>query len=104
CIVLITAPSFEVAKNLSFTSLQNKLIACASILPGLTSIYEWEGEVHESSEVQLILKTTEGKLKDLESHIVENHPYDCPEFIAIKADQVEPSYSKWLNQYLTKEI
>lgn len=104
CIVLITTPSLEVAKNLSFSCLQNQLIACASILPGLTSIYEWKGEVHESSEVQLILKTSESKLKDLESHIAKNHPYDCPEFIAIKADQVESSYSEWLNQCLSKEM
>jgi len=103
-IVFVTAPSLEVAKNLSFSSLQNKLISCASILPGLTSIYEWEDELHESSEVQLILKTTESKLKDLESHIAAYHPYDCPEFIAIKADKVESTYSEWLNQCLTKEI
>lgn len=95
-LVLVTAPSAEVANNLAKTAVTSNLAACVSIIPHLTSVYQWEGKVHEDNEIQMIFKTTKEKLPLLESFITTEHPYTCPEFISITAEHVESSYLSWL--------
>lgn len=95
-IVLVTAPDAEVGRKLTTAVLEARLAACVNIIPGLQSHYWWEGKLDESTEVLLLIKTTEAQLKPLQNVILENHPYDTPEFVAFPASVVAEKYMAWV--------
>lgn len=95
-LVFVTAPDLDVAGKIARALVDERLAACASFLPGLTSIYRWRGEVHEDREVLLLIKTCSERLPDLERRVAELHPYEVPEFIAVEPAHVEPRYLAWL--------
>ncbi len=78
-IVLITAPDEDCARAIARSLVEERLLACANIVPRITSIYRWEGAVEEASEALLIGKTTDARLAQLETRLSELHPYDVPE-------------------------
>ena len=95
-LVFVTAPDLEVAGRIARALVDDRLAACASLLPGLTSIYRWRGEVQEDAEVLLLIKTSSERLADLERRVAELHPYEVPEIIALDPAHVEPRYLAWL--------
>jgi len=95
-LVFVTAPDVDVAQKLARALVDERLAACASLLPGVTSIYRWRGEVHEEDEVLLLIKTCSGRLEELVRRIAELHPYEVPEIIAVEPVHVEPRYLAWL--------
>ena len=94
--VLMTAPDAEVAERLARTLVDERLAACANIVPGVVSVYRWEGEVQRDSEVLIILKTSAEVLDDLESRAVELHPYDVPEVLALPVRGGHGPYLDWV--------
>jgi periplasmic divalent cation tolerance protein len=66
------------------------------VLPGLTSIYRWDGVIEEASEVLLLIKTTPAAYNGLETAIAARHPYDLPEILAFDATAGFPPYLRWL--------
>jgi len=94
--VLMTAPDAEVAERLARTLVDERLAACANIVPGVVSVYRWEGEVQRDSEVLVILKTSAEVLDDLESRAVELHPYDVPEVLALPVRGGHGPYLDWV--------
>jgi len=86
-IVLIysTFADEESAKHVAKELVSAKLCACANIIPKITSIYEWQGEMCESCEVAVIFKTTEKKSKDLQLRLQKLHPYNLPAIARIQA-------------------
>lgn len=95
-VVWITAPDREVALRLARGLVERRLAACAQVLPGLTSVYRWQGAVHEESEVLLLAKSTAARLAALEAWVRESHPYETPEVVALAPERVEPRYLAWL--------
>jgi periplasmic divalent cation tolerance protein len=95
-LVLITAPDPETGLRLSRELVGARLAACGNLVPGLTSVYRFEGQVHEDPEVLLIVKTTAAHLPAIEAHLAQHHPHDVPECIALAPDRVEPKYLAWL--------
>lgn len=75
--------------------IQTKLAFCIHELPEIKSYYEWEGKTQYSSEYLLHIKTTSDKFSDIETYIKENHPYDTPEIISFKVDDVNSDYLNW---------
>ena len=75
-----------------------RLAACAQVVPGLTSIYTWEGQMRSDSEVLLILKTSEQVWPALRDRLAELHPYDTPEIIAMQVDQASFPYANWVRE------
>lgn len=102
-LVLVTAPTTEVANSLAQAAVTSNLAACVSIIPHITSVYQWEGKVHQENEIQMLFKTTKEKLPLLESFISLEHPYTCPEFISISPEHVESSYLAWLSKTLSED-
>ncbi|MCC6221653.1 MAG: divalent-cation tolerance protein CutA [Deltaproteobacteria bacterium] len=96
CVVLVTAPSIKVATNLSNELISRKLAACVNILPNVTSIYRWQGKVESSNELLLVIKTTNLRYKALQDTIVELHPYETPEIIALNTGNVSAKYCQWV--------
>lgn len=95
-VVLCTAPSEEVAERLARGVIEAKLAGCVNIVPGVRSIYRWEGAVQDDQEVLLVVKSTRHRYAALEAWLVEHHPYDVPEVIALDITAGSRAYLDWL--------
>ena len=98
--VLTTTSTLNEARKLADGLVNARFAACVQILPEMTSIYSWEGEICEESERLLLIKTTEEKYGEVELFIQENHSYDVPEIVAIPAEKVSEKYLGWLSGYV----
>ncbi|MCI0618228.1 divalent-cation tolerance protein CutA [bacterium] len=96
CIVLVTAPDEAIAKKLARSILDKKLAACVNIVPGLHSMFWWQGKIDEQHEVLLIMKTFQVKLNDLIAEVKKEHPYDIPEILALPIIGGSEEYLQWL--------
>jgi periplasmic divalent cation tolerance protein len=94
--VLTTFGSAEDASRAANALVDEQLAACVNILPSVTSIFRWEGEVQSSSEVLCLIKTTEAGFEKLRARLVELHPYDVPEVIALPIKAGHAPYLEWL--------
>lgn len=99
-IVLSTTSAKDEADRLAGQIVAAKLAACVQILPKMTSVYFWEGEVRKDDEFLLLIKTLPEKYEKLASFIGENHSYDVPEIVAIESAAVSPKYRQWLEEYV----
>jgi periplasmic divalent cation tolerance protein len=95
-IVLSTAGSPEEAARISRELVERRLAACVSRLPGLTSVYRWQGAIEEASEVLMLIKTSTNKLAELESTLHRLHSYEVPEFLVLPVDAGSRPYLDWL--------
>lgn len=95
-VVLVTAPDLKTARSLAKTILNSRLAACVNLVPKIESHYWWRRKLETSAEVLMILKTTRSHLKALEKCVMENHPYDTPEFIVVKIDSGAKRYLDWI--------
>ena len=82
---------------------EERLIACANILPGARSLYRWEGEVKDEREVVVLMKTRKQDWAAFVSRLHELHPYDTPECIATRIATGSPRYLQWLDDSLAPE-
>lgn len=101
-LVLVTAPSLKVARQLARAALSARLVACANLIPRLESHYWWQGKLETSTEVLLLFKTTKAKLAALESLILELHPYDTPEFVVLSFTDGNRRYLAWITDSVIK--
>ncbi len=97
-LVLCTAPDAEVAARLARGLVDAKLAACVNLVPGLRSFYVWQGEVHDEPEVQLLVKTRRDRFEALSAWILEHHPYEVPEIIALPIEAGSERYLGWLDE------
>ncbi|HLI21282.1 MAG TPA: divalent-cation tolerance protein CutA [Stellaceae bacterium] len=94
--VYVTAADAEEAKKLGRQLVEEKLAACANILPGATSIFRWQDQLEEASEAILILKTTEMKLESLIERVRALHSYDCPCIEALPVVDGNRDFLEWV--------
>jgi periplasmic divalent cation tolerance protein len=97
CIVLCTCPDQTVAESIANELVKNKLAACVNIVPGITSIYQWKGNLEKSQEQLLVIKTKSAVFKALETAILSQHPYELPEIISIPLINGLPNYLSWID-------
>lgn len=96
--VFVTCPSQEVAMGLAEMLLEQKLIACANLIAGVTSVYRWEGQVCKDTEVLMVIKTTDACFDEVKTIVEKNHPYDVPEVVAVDITAGSPAYLSWLSE------
>ncbi len=94
-LALVTAPDLKTARRLARAALEARLAACANLIPQLESIYWWQGAIENAQEVLLIFKTGRSELRPLEKLIVQNHPYETPEFIVLPLQKGNERYLSW---------
>jgi len=75
-----------------------RLAACAQVLGPVSSTYRWKGEVEHAEEWYCYLKTTLGRLPELQKRIGELHPYDVPEVIAVPISHGDEAYLAWVRE------
>lgn len=91
-------PEKEVATALAEALIKTKLAACVNILPAVTSIYHWQGKVERDTEFQLQIKTTMELYPSIEDKLIELHPYDVPEIIALPILCGHQPYLDWIEE------
>ncbi|HEX6369550.1 MAG TPA: divalent-cation tolerance protein CutA [Longimicrobium sp.] len=95
-LALSTAPDAEQAQRIARALVEERLIACASLVPGLVSVYRWEGAVQAEAEVLLVMKTRRALVPRLKERLPQMHPYDVPELVvAAVVDGLDP-YCRWV--------
>ena len=97
-LIYVTAPSRPEAEKIATTVVTEKLAACANILDGVTSIFEWEGKLCRENETVLILKTAEERVGALTERIKELHSYDCPCIVALPIEGGNPDFLNWVTE------
>ncbi len=98
--VISTVNNIDSARNISKILVEKKLAACVNIVPNLTSIYKWEGNMCEDTEYLLLIKSVKDKLDMLKNVIKLAHPYDVPEIIAIDIIDGDKGYLDWIDKSL----
>ncbi len=96
CTVLMTAPDRETALRVVRALVEERLTACANVIPGLRSVYWWDGEVEEADEVLALLKTREDRVAALMERAVALHPYDVPEVLVADVSEGFGPYLEWV--------
>lgn len=94
--VYITCSSKEEAMAIGKQVVQDRLAACANVLPGMTSCYWWEGEVQTDEETVLVLKSSAELADRLTARVKELHSYDVPCVVFLPIVDGNPDYLKWL--------
>jgi periplasmic divalent cation tolerance protein len=95
-IVLTTLGNDDDARTIAKVLVEERLAACVNIVPGVTSVYAWQGKISEDGEQQLVIKTSTSKIAALEARLRELHPYETPEFLVIHASGGSESYLTWV--------
>jgi periplasmic divalent cation tolerance protein len=95
-IVMTHLPDTATAEALASALVEARLAACASLTPGVQSVYRWQGKIERANEVTLTIKTTQRHYAALESAIRAAHPYELPEIIALPVVAGFPSYLQWI--------
>jgi len=99
-IVLTTAADPEEAARLGQTLVEERLAACATLIPAAQSIYRWQGQVETATETLLLLKTETDQLPALEARLHALHSYQTPEFLVLKVESGSRGYLDWLHSSL----
>jgi len=100
--IMITAPSMEIAEKIAEILVESKLAACVNISSPILSIYFWEGRVQRDSEYMLVIKTTRERSGELKAEIKRIHPYDLPEIVAFKPEDIDDAFAHWIVEGLEK--
>ena len=96
-VVMTTLASTDDAVKLVQTLLERRLVACGSVLPGVRSLYRWQGKVADEQEVVVLLKTRSARLETLKLAFEELHPYKVPELLALPVTEGNAKYLEWIN-------
>lgn len=94
--VYCTCPDEDVARELAGALVEKRLAACVNIVPGLTSVFFWEGEAQAEPEVLLLIKTSASAYPALEQAILEQHPYELPEIVGVPLEKGLPGFLHWI--------
>jgi len=95
-LVYVTAPTQAEAESLARLAVEGRLAACANILPGMRSLYWWQGKLEQADEAVLLLKTTRELAPALTEALTRAHSYDCPCVVAVDIDSGNPDFLRWI--------
>lgn len=95
-LILSTAGTADEAGKIAEKLVQDRLVACVNILPGIQSIYRWKDEVQKEQEVLMIMKTTQQRFDEVQRAIRSMHSYEVPEIISFPLEHGSHDYLKWI--------
>jgi periplasmic divalent cation tolerance protein len=97
--VLCTCPDAETARHLAEQLVERQQAACVNIISGISSVYQWQGRRESAEELLLIIKTREDSYNALQQSILEMHPYELPEIIAVPIITGFSPYLEWIDAH-----
>lgn len=95
-LIYATFPDIDVARTIGASLVRQQLVACVNILPGMISIYRWEGAIEEDGEISMIAKTRIGLVDAVTAAIVAEHPYDTPAVVAVPVTGGSGPFLDWI--------
>jgi len=95
-VILVMAPDGESGATIARNLVESGLAACVNRVPGIRSVYRWQGEIHDDAEELLIIKTTAAGVEALTERVLQIHPYEVPEIIALPVVAGSNSYLEWV--------
>ena len=95
-VVFSTCPDVTTAQRLGAALVEARLAACVSVVPGLLSIYRWQGAVQEDAECLLVMKTSVTRVAALTEWLRTHHPYELPEIVAVPVTAGAQNYLHWV--------
>lgn len=101
-IVFSTFADAETARKVARTLVEERLAACANLLPQIESIYRWQGKIESSAEVLVIFKTTNDRYQQFEDRLRMLHPYEVPEIVAFPPTLGHEAYLNWVVESCAK--
>jgi periplasmic divalent cation tolerance protein len=96
-LVFTTLPNADKAADIGRALVEERLAACANLIPAIRSIYRWEGKLQDENEVLVLLKTRADNIERLKARILELHPYEVPEVLAVPVESGYQAYLDWLS-------
>lgn len=95
-LVLTNVPDQQSALDLAKELVNRRVAACVNCLPAVQSVYRWQDEIEQATEVTVFIKTSRERYGELEKAVREVHPYEVPEIIAIPVEAGLPAYLAWI--------
>lgn len=95
-VVLVTTPSSEIADRLAIGVVEARLAACVAVLPGVKSVYRWQGAIERADELQVMVKTARDRVDALRALITSLHPHEVPELLVLPVVDGLPAYLAWV--------
>ena len=99
-VAFVTCPDEECALKLGRSLVEKRLAACVNVVQGVRSIYRWEDQVQQDSEVLLVVKTRADRVAALTETVQKEHPYDVPEVIVLPVEEGSKPYLDWIDESL----
>ena len=103
CQVITTVGDRETAMRIARELVERGLAACVQVIGPLASTYRWQGQIEVAEEWMCVAKSRQELYHDLEQAILEAHPYDVPEILAVPISDGHEPYLRWLNESLQRE-
>ncbi|MBI5687736.1 MAG: divalent-cation tolerance protein CutA [Verrucomicrobia bacterium] len=103
CVVFVTSGSRREARRIARALLEQRLVACASIVSGVESHYWWEGKIDHAREWLLVMKTRRGKFRAVERAVKQLHSYQVPEIVALPLAAGQGDYLRWIDGSLSSQ-
>ena len=100
-VIFSTTDSEELARRIATALVEAREAACVNILPGISSIYRWEGKTCDSHEWLLLIKAPAERLEAVRTRIRVMHSYQLPEVIALPIAAGDPEYLRWIREETT---
>lgn len=100
-VTFCACPDQQSAEHIGAALVEERLAACVNLIPGLISIYRWQGTLRKEPEWLLLIKTTAACFEALRIRIRALHPYEAPEIIALPIKHGDPAYLNWLTENTT---
>jgi len=98
--VITTCPSMNEAEQLAEKLVAARLAACVNIVPGVVSLYEWQGRMERAQEFILLIKSRTELFAELEKLVQASHSYELPELVAVPIDEGSSAYLNWIDAQL----
>jgi periplasmic divalent cation tolerance protein len=96
-IIFCTCPDKDTAEKIAGLLVASNKAACVNILPGITSIYAWKGQIESTQEHLLLIKAHKDYYQAIETTLRDHHPYELPEIIAVPIERGLPEYLHWID-------
>lgn len=102
-LIYCTCPNQESAEQIAQRLISDRLAACVNILPGVSSVYEWQGQIETAQEHLLLIKSPKARYAAIEAAIKALHPYELPEIIAVAIESGSAEYLQWIDSCLSTQ-
>ncbi|XP_039586664.1 protein CutA homolog [Passer montanus] len=99
----ISCPNEHVARDIARAIMDKRLAAYVNILPKSSALYFWKGELEESTEILLLVKTRTSKIGELSNYVRSIHPFEIPEVISLPIERGNPAYLRWIEESVPRD-